>query len=76
MENIEQLSLIDLTNAINNAFSEPMQELTGPFPNDYLTNRVSDQFHDIITPWETYKKLNSLSVSEAPDPDKVSGFVF
>ena len=59
-ENLGNLPMSDLANAINNAFLEPMKELDPFFPIDPQENSISDQPRDITTPWETYKKLKSL----------------
>lgn len=64
---LEHLSLTNLANAINDAFLGPMQELDPFTPNDNRANRVSDQFDDIITPWETYEKLKASGPDEAPN---------
>ena len=67
----------DLANAINNAFLEPMKELDPFFPIDPQENSISDQPRDhITTPWETYKKLESLNVSKAPGTDAIPNFVY
>lgn len=75
MENFEHLSLTALANAVNIAFLQPMRELDPFNPKDKRANRVFDQFYDMNTPWETYKRLNSLSISKAPGADEVPNFV-
>ena len=37
---------------------------------------MSDQPHEISTPWETFRKLKSLNVSTASGPDAVPNFVY
>ena len=76
IENLDNLPLYDFANAINNAFLEPMKELDPFFPADPQENSISEQPHDITTPWETYKKLKSLNGSKAPGPDAIPNFVY
>ncbi len=73
-ENLEHLPMVDLANAISNAFLKPMQEFDPYNPNDDQRNSMSDQPLDISTPWETYNKLKLLSTSKAPGPDEVPNF--
>ena len=56
IENLDNLPISDLANAINNAFLEPMKELDPFFPIDPQENSISKQPRDVTTPWETYKK--------------------
>ena len=76
IENVDNLPMSDLANAINNAFLEPMKELDPFFPIDSQENSISEQPCDIKTPWETYKKLKSLNVSKAAGPDAIPNFVY
>ena len=76
IENLDNLPMSDLANAINNAFLEPMKELDPFFPIDPQENSTSEQPRDITTPWETHKKLKSLNVSKAPGPDAIPNFVY
>ena len=75
IENLDNLPLYDLANAINNAFLEPMKELDPFFPANPQENSISEQPRDITTPWETYKKLKSLNGSKALGPDAIPNFV-
>ncbi len=75
-ENLEHLSVVDLANAINNAFLESMQEFDPFNPNDDQPNSMSDQPVDITTLWETHNKLKLLSTSKAPGPNEVPNFVY
>ena len=76
IENLDNLPISDLANAINNAFLEPMKELDLFFPIDPQENSISEHSRDITTPWETYKKLKSLNVSKAPGPDAIPNFLY
>ena len=58
IENLDNLPMSDLANAINNAFLEPTKELDPFFPIDPQENSMSEQPRDIMTPWETYRNLN------------------
>ncbi len=68
--------MVDLANAINNAFLEPTQKFDPFIPNDDQPNSMSDQPLDITTPWETYNKLKLLSTSKALGPDGFPNFVY
>ena len=49
IENLDNLPMSDLANAINNAFLEPMKELDPFFPIDPQENSMSEQPRDITT---------------------------